>query len=197
MPYEPVKRAIDVAVSVSLLVVLAPVIAAVAILVRVFHGSPVLFAQRRPGLDGELFTIYKFRSMRDGPGDDADRLTRFGRGLRSTSLDELPSLWNVARGDMSLVGPRPLLVEYLDRYNPRQATRHRVRPGITGLAQVNGRNAVSWEDRLELDAVYVESASLMLDLRILAQTIGSVLRREGISEEGGATMSKFQGSIER
>jgi lipopolysaccharide/colanic/teichoic acid biosynthesis glycosyltransferase len=154
----------------------------------------VLFRQVRPGRHGELFTILKFRTMRDGPGADAERLTSLGRWLRATSLDELPELWNVLRGDMSLVGPRPLLVEYLPLYSPRQSRRHEVRPGLTGLAQVAGRNLVDWEERFELDVEYVDTRSLALDLRIIGQTVAAVLRREGISGEGEATMSPFRGS---
>ena len=162
-------------------------------------GSPVLFKQQRPGLHGKPFMMSKFRTMtdaRDGDGNllpDADRLTRLGRFLRSTSLDELPELFNVLKGDMSLVGPRPLLMRYLDRYTPEQARRHEVRPGITGWAQINGRNALSWEDKFTLDVWYVDHCSLLLDMRIILQTIWKVLRREGISQEGEATMSEFMG----
>ena len=157
-------------------------------------GSPVLFRQTRPGLHGEPFELLKFRTMRTGAGADVERLTRFGRLLRSTSLDELPELWNVVRGDMSIVGPRPLLMEYLALYSPRQARRHEVLPGLTGLAQVEGRNLVGWDERLELDVRYVETRSLALDLRIIGRTIGLVLRREGISGEGEATMAPFRGT---
>ncbi len=186
-----------------MVVVTAPVTlvltTALALLVRLRLGSPVLFRQTRIGLGGRPFTLYKFRSMRDATGPDgrplpdAERLTSFGRWLRSTSLDELPSLWNVLRGDMALVGPRPLLPEYLPLYNARQARRHEVRPGITGWAQVNGRNAVDWAERLEMDVWYVEHRSLRLDLRILWRTVGSVLRRDGISQKGEATMAAFKG----
>jgi lipopolysaccharide/colanic/teichoic acid biosynthesis glycosyltransferase len=158
-------------------------------------GPPVLFRQVRPGRGGRLFTLRKFRTMRSGSGPDEERLTSIGRWLRRTSLDELPELWNVVAGDMSLVGPRPLLVEYLDLYSPRQARRHDVRPGLTGLAQVEGRNLVDWDARLELDVRYVETRTLGLDLRILWRTIGLVLRREGISAEGEATMAPFRGSV--
>lgn len=181
------------------LLLLSPVLFMVMLLVRTKLGSPVLFAQQRPGLGGRVFRIYKFRTMTDARGadgellSDSERLTRFGALLRSTSLDELPELWNVLKGDMSLVGPRPLLVEYLDRYTPEQARRHEVRPGITGWAQVNGRNALSWEDRFELDVWYVENRSLLLDVKILAMTVWTVLRREGISSAGEATMSEFLG----
>lgn len=194
-----IKRTMDVVLVVIAAPALLPVLAIVALLVRLRLGSPVLFIQERPGLGGRPFRMYKFRTMIDAvdvdgePLPDAQRLTPFGRMLRSTSLDELPELWNVVRGDMSLVGPRPLLMEYLARYSPRQARRHEVRPGITGWAQVNGRNARSWGERFEMDVWYVENQSLLLDLRILAMTVGKVLRREGITEAGAATMSKFTG----
>ena len=189
-----VKRMFDV-VGAGLALLLASVpMAIIAAAVLVTMGSPVLFRQRRPGRHGVPFTIMKFRTRRSGLGADAERLTRVGRLLRSSSLDELPELWNVLRGDMSLVGPRPLLMEYLDRYSPRQARRHEIRPGLTGLAQVQGRNLVAWEDRLELDVHYVETRSLALDLAIIARTVGAVLRREGISGEGSTTMAPFQGS---
>lgn len=195
-PYDVAKRALDAATSAVGLVVLSPVILVTALVVRVNLGSPVLFTQQRPGRGGRVFRLYKFRSMRNvdesrGLVTDEQRLTRFGRILRSTSLDELPSLWNVLHGDMSMVGPRPLLVEYLPRYTPEQARRHEVRPGITGLAQVNGRNTVDWEQRFALDVRYVDSRSLALDARILIGTVRSVLVREGISAEGHATMRKF------
>lgn len=195
-PYDVVKRVLDVVTAAVGLVVLSPVILVTAIAVRANLGSPVLFSQPRPGRDGRVFRLYKFRSMRAvdaGRGwvTDEQRLTRFGRVLRSTSLDELPSLWNVFRGDMSVVGPRPLLVEYLPRYTPEQARRHEVRPGITGLAQVNGRNTVDWDQRFALDVRYVDSRSLALDARILVGTVRSVVVREGISAEGHATMRKF------
>lgn len=188
------KRALDVACSsVGLLVAVLPM-GIIAVLIRLRMGSPVLFRQERPGLGGRPFTLIKFRTMRAGAGDDDVRLTRLGRFLRTTSLDELPELWNVLVGDMSLVGPRPLLVEYLPRYSARQARRHEVRPGLTGLAQVEGRNLVAWEERFELDVRYVDTRSLALDLRIIARTVSAVLRREGISGEGEATMAPFQGS---
>ncbi|MFK3676455.1 sugar transferase [Microbacterium sp. NPDC090218] len=195
-PYDAVKRALDIVASAIALLLLSPVILVTAILVAVRLGRPVVFAQPRPGRDGRIFTLYKFRSMRAvdasrGWVSDADRLTPFGVRLRSTSLDELPSLWNVLRGDMSVVGPRPLLVEYLDRYTPAQARRHEVRPGITGLAQVSGRNAISWDDKFARDVRYVDRRSVGLDLRIVIATIGSVVRRDGISAEGHATMSRF------
>ena len=188
------KRALDlVGSSVGLLVAVLPM-AIIAVLIRLRMGSPVLFRQERPGLGGRPFTLVKFRTMRAGAGEDVVRLTRLGRFLRATSLDELPELWNVLVGDMSLVGPRPLLVEYLPRYSQRQARRHEVRPGLTGLAQVEGRNLVAWEERFELDVRYVDTHSLALDLRIIARTVSAVLRREGISGEGEATMAPFQGT---
>lgn len=196
VPYDPVKRVLDVVSAGVGLVVLSPVIAVVALLVAFKLGRPVMFSQQRPGKGGQLFTLRKFRSMRDideanGLVADEQRLTPFGKVLRSSSLDELPSLWNVVRGDMSVVGPRPLLVEYLPRYTPEQARRHDVRPGITGLAQASGRNALTWEDKFALDVRYVETRSFRLDARVLLATIRSVVAREGISEDGQATMSKF------
>lgn len=193
------KRALDLAVTVPAAVLSLPVQALIAVAVRRTMGRPVLFRQERPGLHGQPFTMVKFRTMRDPDpttrlDDDADRLTGLGRLLRATSLDELPSLWNVVRGDMSLVGPRPLLVRYLPRYSAEQARRHEVRPGLTGLAQVSGRNALSWERRLELDVEYVDHHTLRGDLRILAATVGKVLRREGVTGEDSATMSEFMGS---
>jgi lipopolysaccharide/colanic/teichoic acid biosynthesis glycosyltransferase len=185
------KRMVDVVVASLLLAGLSPVIAAVALATRFAMGRPVLFRQPRPGLGGTIFTVYKFRTMRQGPGSDAARLTPLGRFLRSVSLDELPQLWNVLKGDMSLVGPRPLLPQYLDRYSARQSRRHEVRPGITGLAQVAGRNSLSWEERLELDVRYVESRSLRLDLSILVRTVRGVIRRQGVRAEGHPTMPEF------
>jgi lipopolysaccharide/colanic/teichoic acid biosynthesis glycosyltransferase len=191
------KRALDLTVAGTLLVAFSPLLAAIGAVVRWRLGRPVLFRQARPGLEGRLFTLFKFRTMREERSDegtllsDAERLTRFGRALRATSLDELPELVNVLRGDMSLVGPRPLLVEYLEHYDAEQARRHLVRPGLTGLAQVRGRNASTWEDRLAADVEYVDTWSLGLDLRILVRTVASVLRREGISNDGHATMPRF------
>jgi lipopolysaccharide/colanic/teichoic acid biosynthesis glycosyltransferase len=197
--YRPIKRAIDVAVAGAGLAITSPVIGLVALAVRRDLGSPVLFRQVRPGLHGEPFELIKFRTMRTlGPNDDVstdgERLTPFGRWLRSTSLDELPTLVNVLRGDMSLVGPRPLLVEYLDRYSPEEARRHEVRPGVTGLAQVRGRNELSWAAKFAADVEYVDNLSLRLDVRILVATLRTVLRRQGISAPGTATMHLFTGS---
>lgn len=192
------KRALDVALSGAGLVVAAAPMAVIAAAVRVTMGRPVLFRQTRPGSGGQPFTLLKFRTMRDdeSAGNDAERLTRLGRWLRSTSLDELPELVNVLVGDMSLVGPRPLLMEYLDLYSDEQGRRHEVRPGLTGWAQVAGRNAVGWDERLTLDVWYVDNHTLGLDLRILARTIASVIRREGISAPGHPTMERFRGSAE-
>jgi lipopolysaccharide/colanic/teichoic acid biosynthesis glycosyltransferase len=197
--YPSVKRGFDLIFSAVGLVLSAPVMAAVAVAVRRNLGSPVLFRQRRPGRNGEPFELVKFRTMRtvgssDGVADDAERLTPFGRRLRSTSLDELPTLWNVFRGDMSLVGPRPLLMEYLERYTPEQNRRHEVRPGMTGLAQVRGRNALTWDEKFASDVEYVENLGPMLDARILVGTLKAVLRRTGISAPGVDTMPVFQGS---
>jgi lipopolysaccharide/colanic/teichoic acid biosynthesis glycosyltransferase len=194
-----IKRGLDIGLAATALVLAAPVLLLVAIAVRVNLGGPVLFRQQRPGLHGRPFTMVKFRTMRDALGrdgrplPDADRLTPFGTLLRSTSLDELPELWNVVCGEMSLVGPRPLLMEYLDRYTPEQARRHEVRPGVTGWAQVNGRNSLSWEERFRLDVWYVEHQSLRLDLQILMRTLALVLRRTGVSANGEATMTIFEG----
>lgn len=194
--YDPLKRALDVAGSAAALVLLSPLILGVAATVAVRLGRPVVFSQERPGRDGVPFRLVKFRSMRDvdaagGIVSDEQRLTPFGRSLRSTSLDELPELWNVLRGDMSIVGPRPLLVAYLERYTPHQARRHEVRPGITGLAQINGRNEVDWETRLALDVEYVDARSFALDGSILWRTLLAVLRREGTTAVGHATMPEF------
>jgi lipopolysaccharide/colanic/teichoic acid biosynthesis glycosyltransferase len=190
-----VKAAADRMVAAAALVVAAPVLALVAAAVRVGFGRPVLFRQVRPGLGGRPFALVKFRTMRDGPGGDGERLTRLGRFLRSCSLDELPELWNVMRGDMSLVGPRPLLTQYLERYTPEQSRRHEVRPGITGWAQVHGRNAVSWDERLALDVWYVDHWSLALDARILARTLWTVASRRGITAAGSDSMPEFRGSV--
>ncbi len=191
------KRAMDIVVSGAALVLLSPLMLAAALAVWVTMGSPVLFRQQRPGLGGELFELTKFRTMRDGDGGDGDRLTSLGKLLRSTSVDELPELVNILRGEMSLVGPRPLLPEYLPLYSERQATRHDVRPGLTGLAQISGRNNTRWEERLELDAQYVETHSVLGDLRILVATVKAVVRRDGIAADGQATMRAFTGTEER
>jgi lipopolysaccharide/colanic/teichoic acid biosynthesis glycosyltransferase len=194
------KRLIDVVVSSLMLLVLGLPLIWLALAVRVRLGTPIFFCQVRPGLNAKPFTMLKFRTMTGSRGitgellPDAQRLTRFGRFLRSTSLDELPELWNVLKGDMSLVGPRPLLMEYLPLYNQEQMRRHEVRPGITGWAQVNGRNALGWEDRFKLDIWYVDHQSLWLDLHILWLTVRKVLVREGIHAEGEATMPRFTGS---
>lgn len=193
------KRAFDVAVSALALVILSPLLAVIAFLVRMRLGRPVLFKQDRPGLHGEPFTLVKFRTMRTGPAssdgsDDRDRMDPFGAKLRATSLDELPELWNVLRGDMSLVGPRPLLMHYLPLYSERQARRHEVRPGVTGWAQINGRNSTPWPERLEMDVWYVENRSFLLDLKILAKTIPSALSRSGVTQEGQATVQFFTGT---
>ncbi len=194
-----VKRGIDRSAAALGLLATAPIMAATAVAVRASMGSPVLFRQKRPGLRGEIFEVVKFRTMRDANGPDGrplpdeKRLTRVGNFLRQTSLDELPQLWNVLRGDISLVGPRPLLVRYLARYSPEEMRRHDVLPGITGWAQVNGRNAVTWDERFRDDLWYVDHWSLALDAKILAMTALKVLRRDGISREGHATMPEFMG----
>ena len=194
------KRTFDLLVSLILLILLSPVLLVIAVLVRIKLGRPVLFSQERPGLHGRLFRLYKFRSMRDAHGTDGrllpddERLTKFGRFLRASSLDELPELFNVIKGEMSLVGPRPLLVAYLERYTPEQARRQEVLPGITGWAQVNGRNALSWEAKFRLDVWYVDNRSFWLDLKILFLTLWKALKREGISAPGSATAPEFMGS---
>ena len=191
------KRLFDICLSLAALVVLSPLLLIVMWQVRRNMGSPVLFRQRRPGLHGKPFEMLKFRTMRDAvdangqPLPDAERLTPFGQFLRSTSLDELPELWNVLKGDLSLVGPRPLLMEYLPHYDAQQRRRHEVRPGITGWAQVQGRNTVAWSERFKLDVWYVDNQSFALDMKIIAMTIKTVLSREGIHAEGEATMPKF------
>ena len=196
------KRILDLCLAVPALVVLSPVMGITAVLVAVKLGRPVLFTQTRPGYKERIFKMYKFRSMtddRDGRGEllpDEVRLTPFGRRLRSTSLDELPELFNIIKGDMSLVGPRPLLVQYLPLYNRRQRRRHDVKPGITGLAQINGRNSISWEEKFEYDVRYVETLSFRGDIRILFETVFKVFRREGISSENSATMEDFTGTPE-
>lgn len=197
-----VKRPLDFFCALVAIIVLSPILVVTAILVRIKLGSPVLFTQERPGKDEKIFKLYKFRTMlppKDGmidPSQDAARLTPFGRKLRSTSLDELPELFNMLKGDMSVVGPRPLLVQYLDRYNAHQARRHEVRPGFTGLAQVHGRNAISWEEKFDWDVKYVDRITFSGDWKIIFDTVRTVLKREGISAAGEATMGEFMGSKE-
>lgn len=194
------KRILDLSITSLVIILFAPLFLTITILVWVYHGTPILFRQIRPGLHGRPFEILKFRTMTNNSDQygsllpDQNRLTPFGKLLRSTSLDELPELWNVLRGDMSLVGPRPLLMEYLDLYTPEQARRHDIRPGITGWAQINGRNALSWEEKFSLDLWYVDHCSFWLDLRILLITVWKVFRHEGINQESQATMKNFQGS---
>lgn len=201
--YLPIKRVLDFTAALAGLMVLSPLLLVLAALVRCKLGSPVLFKQDRPGLNSQIFTMYKFRTMTDVRNEqgellpDEERLPPFGRFLRSTSLDELPELINVLKGDMSLVGPRPLLARYLPRYSPMQARRHEVRPGITGWAQVNGRNAISWEEKFAHDVWYVDNFSFALDLKILAMTFWKIIKREGISQEGEATMAEFMGTEAR
>lgn len=206
MQYTPqgikkmLRRIMDIVLSGTALLVLLPVLLVLAFVIRVNLGSPVLFQQVRPGRAGKPFKMIKFRSMRNAfdvkgePLPDSQRMTPLGNFLRSSSLDELPELWNVLKGDMSIVGPRPLLMEYLPLYNSRQFRRHEVRPGVTGWAQVNGRNALSWEQKFELDVWYIENRSLILDLKILLLTIKKVIKRDGISASGEVTMSKFTGN---
>ncbi|WP_180066592.1 sugar transferase [Acinetobacter sp. YH12129] len=197
------KRLLDIVIASSALVLLSPVYALVAYKVKKNLGSPVLFRQLRPGLHGKPFEMVKFRTMKDAldldgnPLPDSERLTAFGKMLRATSLDEMPELWNVIKGDMSIVGPRPLLMEYLPLYNREQAKRHNVRPGITGHAQVNGRNAISWEKKFELDTWYVENQSLWLDFKIMLKTVKKVIAKDDISAEGEATTTKFTGTPEQ
>jgi lipopolysaccharide/colanic/teichoic acid biosynthesis glycosyltransferase len=201
-----IKRGLDIVISGCGLIVLSPVYAGLALAVRSKLGSPVIFSQERPGLidpktgQERIFKLYKFRSMTDARGADGellpdeDRLPPFGAKLRSTSLDELPELWNIFKGDMSIVGPRPLLVRYLPRYSPEQRRRHLVRPGLTGLAQVNGRNAISWDDKFAYDVEYVDNVSLALDVKIFFKTVAAVLRHEGISSDTSVTMEEFMGN---
>ena len=197
-----IKRPQDFLCALLATIVLSPVMILIAILVRIKLGSPVLFTQDRPGKDGKIFKLYKFRTMlppKDGVIDssqDAERLTPFGRKLRATSLDELPELFNMLKGDMAVVGPRPLLVQYLSRFNAHQARRHEVRPGFTGLAQVHGRNSISWEEKFDWDVKYVDHITFIGDWKIIFETVKTVLKREGISAEGEATMSEFMGNQE-
>jgi lipopolysaccharide/colanic/teichoic acid biosynthesis glycosyltransferase len=194
------KRTFDVLGSIVALLLLSPLLLVITLLIRANLGRPVLFRQLRPGLAGRPFRLLKFRTMSDGrapggePLPDSERMTRLGRWLRSTSLDELPELINVLRGDMSLVGPRPLLMEYLPLYSPEQARRHEVRPGLTGWAQIHGRNSLSWEERFGYDVWYVDHQNLLVDLRILILTLGTVFKQEGITQAGQATMEKFRGT---
>ena len=197
-----IKRIIDLLLSGLALLVLSPVYLVLAVLVRRRLGSPVIFSQQHPGRNGTIFEMYKFRSMTDARNAEGEllpdeyRLTEFGKKLRATSLDELPELWNIFKGDMSIVGPRPLLVRYLPRYNERQKHRHDVRPGLTGWAQVNGRNAISWEQKFAYDVEYVEKESFLLDMKIILMTVGKVLHRSGINQDGNATMEEFMGTKE-
>ena len=195
------KRAFDLVITLIGLLLLSPVIISIALLTQLKFGSPIFFKQVRPGLNGEMFNMYKFRTMtnesdEDGnPLSDEARLTVFGKFLRSTSLDELPGLWSVFKGDMSLVGPRPLLVEYLSLYTAKQDRRHEVKPGITGWAQVNGRNAISWDEKFDLDVWYVDNQSIWLDIKILWLTVKKVIMRDGISQNNHVTMDKFKGNL--
>ncbi len=197
------KRIFDLLLTIPGLILISPVIVVVAVLVRIKHGPPVVFTQTRPGYKGQPFTLYKFRSMTnktDKDGNllpDKDRLTRFGAFIRAASLDELPELWNVLRGEMSLVGPRPLLIQYLERYSPEQARRHDLLPGITGWAQINGRNLPNWEERFTLDVWYVDNWSVWLDIKILLKTFWKVLKREGINNPAAVTMTEFMGTPEK
>lgn len=200
-PYERfIKRGLDAFLATGAFIVLFPVLIIVAVLVRINLGAPILFTQERPGRDGRIFKIYKFRTMlppKDGvigPAQDAARLTPFGKKLRATSLDELPELINMIKGDMAVVGPRPLLVRYLSRYNAQQARRHEVRPGFTGLAQVHGRNAISWEEKFDWDVKYVDHITFIGDVKIILDTVKTVFKHEGINAAGEATMGEFMGS---
>lgn len=195
-----IKRLFDIISSAAGLIITSPLLAVLAVLVRLKLGSPILFCRRRPGLGGKAFVIYKFRTMtnqRDTAGNllpDEQRLPAFGRFLRSTSFDELPELFNVLKGDMSIVGPRPLMMKYLDRYSPEQARRHEVKPGVTGWAQINGRNAISWEDKFKLDVWYVDNRTFCLDMKIILKSIWMVIAKEGITQQGRATMDEFMGT---
>lgn len=194
------KRVLDFLLSLIAIIILSPVLLIIAILVRIKLGSPVLFKQKRPGKNERIFTLYKFRTMTDKKDEngnllpDEDRLTKFGKVLRSTSLDELPELFNILKGDMSIVGPRPLLVEYLKLYNEEQKHRHDVRPGLTGLAQISGRNSISWEEKFKDDIEYVNKVTFINDMKIILKTVIKVFKREGISQEGNATIEKFTGT---
>lgn len=198
-----IKRAQDFLCAGAALIVLSPIMGVTAVLVKTKLGSPVLFTQDRPGKDGKVFKLYKFRTMTDEKDENGNlmpdevRLTKFGKALRATSIDELPELINIVKGDMSVVGPRPLLVEYLPRYNKHQARRHEVRPGFTGLAQVNGRNAISWEDKFDWDVKYVDNITFLGDWKIIFKTVMTVLKKDGISSETSSTMEEFMGSEEK
>ena len=198
-----IKRILDFILSLIALIVLSPVLLVVAILVRIKLGSPIVFKQQRPGKDEKIFTLYKFRTMTDKKDEngnllpDSERLTKFGKVLRSTSLDELPELVNILKGDMSIVGPRPLLVEYLPLYSEEQKHRHDVRPGLTGLAQVGGRNSLSWEEKFNDDLQYIKHITFFEDMKIIFMTVAKVFKREGIAQEGNATMEKFTGNREK
>lgn len=201
--YKYIKRFFDIISSLLAIIILSPVLAVTAVLVRIKLGSPVLFKQERPGKDEKIFTLYKFRTMTDENDENGEllpdevRLTKFGQFLRSTSLDELPELFNILKGDMSVIGPRPLLVRYLPRYNSHQKRRHEVRPGLSGWAQVNGRNTVSWEDKFNMDVEYVDNYSLLMDIKILLMTVVNVLKHDGISSETSVTMEEFMGNEEK
>ena len=203
MIYKYIKRILDIISSLLAIIILSPLLAVTAVLVKTKLGSPVLFKQERPGKDEKIFTLMKFRTMtdeRDESGEllpDEVRLTKFGKFLRSTSIDELPELFNILKGDMSVIGPRPLLVEYIPRYNEHQHRRHEVKPGLSGWAQVNGRNAISWEDKFNYDVEYVDNYSIVMDVKILFMTILNVLKRDGISSETSATMEEFMGTQEK
>lgn len=198
-----IKRILDFTLSLIALIVLSPILLITAILVRIKLGRPVIFKQQRPGKDEKIFTLYKFRTMTDKKDEegnllpDSERLTKFGKLLRSTSLDELPELVNILKGDMAIVGPRPLLVEYLELYNEKQKHRHDVRPGLTGLAQVSGRNSISWEEKFKEDIEYIEKISFLEDIKIILKTVTKVFKREGIAQEGNDTMERFKGSEEK
>ena len=197
------KRILDFILSLIALIILSPVFLIIVILVRIKLGSPIIFKQERPGKDEKIFTLYKFRTMTDKKDEngnllpDSERLTKFGKALRSTSLDELPELFNILKGDMSIVGPRPLLTEYLPLYNEEQKHRHDVRPGLTGLAQISGRNTLSWEEKFKDDIAYINKITFINDLKIVFKTIFKVFKREGISQEGNATMEKFKGTTKQ
>lgn len=203
MIYKYIKRILDIILSLLAIIILSPLLAVTAVLVKTKLGSPVLFKQERPGKDEKIFTLMKFRTMtdeRDENGEllpDEVRLTKFGKFLRSTSIDELPELFNILKGDMSVIGPRPLLVEYIPRYNEHQHRRHEVRPGLSGWAQVNGRNTVSWEDKFDMDVHYVDNYSFAMDVKILFMTVLNVIKKEGISSETSATMEVFMGTPEK